>query len=255
MIIKCDFHIHSCVSPCGDLSMSPSYIAEVLAEKGVKLAALTDHNTALNCPAFAAACKKFGIAALYGMEVQSQEEVHVLSLFSDLQTALDFSNEIYEMLPPIMNNPEKTGDQVYVDENDDILGEVDKYLITSADLSIDDLEKRIHALGGLCIPAHVDRPAFSLMSQFGFIPEGNYDAVEVTRIPPVTTYPYTNKQVPLDTLHYHLTTSSDAHYPEHIARRPFDLDIGDIPLIKKDGTVNLDAVRSGLSKRPTSANC
>ena len=90
------------------------------------------------------------------------------------------------------------------------------------------------------------------MSQFGFIPEGIYDAVEVTRIPPVITDPYTNKQVPLDTLHYHLTTSSDAHYPEHIARRPFDLDIGDLPLIKKDGTVNLDAVRSGLSKRPTS---
>ena len=108
MIIKCDFHIHSCVSPCGDLSMSPSYIAEVLAEKGVQLAALTDHNTALNCPAFAAACKKFGIAALYGMEVQSQEEVHVLSLFSDLQTALDFSNEIYEMLPPIMKSQYKT---------------------------------------------------------------------------------------------------------------------------------------------------
>lgn len=254
MIIKCDFHIHSCVSPCGDLSMSPSYIAELLEEKGVQLAALTDHNTALNCPAFAIACMKHGIAALYGMEVQTQEEVHVLSLFSDLQTALDFSDEVYDQLPPIMNDPEKTGDQVYVDENEDILGEVDKYLITSTAFSVDDLEKRIHQLGGLCIPAHVDRPAFSLSSQLGFIPEGNYDALEVTRIPPMVADPFTGKQVPLGTLGYHLTTSSDSHYPEHIARRPFDLDIGDLPLIKKDGTVNLDTVRAGLLKRPTSAD-
>lgn len=244
MLINCDIHLHSCLSPCGDLSMSPSYIAEILDEKGIQLVALTDHNTSLNCTAFAAACKKYNIASLFGMEAQPAEEVHVLCLFSDLNTAMSFSEEIYNLLPPIMNVPEKTGDQVFVDENEDILGEVEKYLITSAAMTLDELAKRVHTLGGIVIPAHVDRPAFSLSSQFGFIPEGDWDALEVVRMPGQTT------QNEVNTLGYPLTTSSDAHYPEHIGRRPFTLDIGDMPLLNADGSVNIETIKAALQKRP-----
>lgn len=239
MIITADFHIHSCLSPCGDLAMSPLAIAEVLSQKGVQLAALSDHNSALNCPAFADCCRAKGIAALYGMELQTAEEVHVLALFSRVETALDFGREVYDTLPPIMNDPEKTGDQVYVDADENILGEVEKYLITSSVYGIEQAAARIHALGGLCIPSHADRAAFSLMSQFGEIIDGDWDALEVTRIPSSE-----------NTLGYPLTTSSDAHYIEHIARRPFTLDIGDRALFDGSGAVDIEVVREALQLRP-----
>ncbi len=254
---KADFHIHSCLSPCGDLAMSPKAIVAALKEKGVQIAALTDHNTSLNCPAFAHHCKEAGIIPLFGMEAQTQEEVHVLCLFSSLDIALAFSEEIYNLLPSIMNNPEKTGDQVYVDEDDDIIGEVDKYLVISCDYDLDSLTKRVHNLGGVVIPAHVDRASFSLTSQLGFIPPGDWDALEVVRLPPATVNWVDGKQqnMPLDTLGYPLTTSSDAHYVEHVARRTFELDFSGSPLygaggiLNDDGSVNIDTLKEALQRR------
>lgn len=247
MIINADLHLHSCLSPCGDLEMSPTQIAFYLHQKNIQLAALTDHNSALNCPAFAEACKKYGIATLFGMELQTLEEVHMLCLFSKLETALLFSKEIYEIMPDIKNIPEKMGDQVYVDENENILGEVDKYLVTSADISIDDSAKRVHQLGGIIIPAHADRSAFSLTSQLGFIPEGDWDAIELVRLPSQIA----DKSQIIDTHGYPLTTSSDAHYIEHIARRPFQLDLENNDLTNSDGTVNIPTILTSLAKLST----
>lgn len=249
MILKADFHIHSCLSPCGDLDMSPTAIAEHLAQKNVQIAALTDHNSSLNCPAFEKTCTRNGIFPLFGMELQTIEEVHILCLFADTQSALDFGSEMYQIMPAVMNIPEKMGDQIYVDENEDIIGEVEKYLVTSADLSIDQAAARVHQLGGIVIPAHVDRPAFSLSSQLGFIPDGDWDALEVIRIPSSE-----------NTLGYPLTTSSDAHYLEHIARRPFTLDLENIASIEElfalktdtpNGTKSVtEAIKKALIKRP-----
>src|SRR5574344_2746959 len=240
MIIHTDLHLHSCVSPCGDLFMSPKKIVETLESKHIQLAALTDHNISMNTPAFSICCKQHHIAALYGMEAQTAEEIHVLTLFSNVETALDFCQSWYDILPTIINKPEKTGDQVYVNEKDDILGEVEKYLIISAPVSLDELEQQVHKVGGLVIPAHVDRPSFSMMSQLGSIVDGKWDALEFVKpdaAPALLPSPYP------------VTTSSDAHYVEHIGRRAFDLDIGDLPLLCEDGTVNLEAVRAGFAKR------
>lgn len=245
MIVRADFHLHSCLSPCGDLSMSPRAIAARLAELGIRLAALTDHNTALNCPAFDLACKEFGVSALFGIEAQPREECHILCLFSTPEAALAFGSELYDLLPPVMNIPEKMGDQIFVDENEDIAGEIDKYLITSADIGIDELAARAIELGGIVIPAHVDRPSFSLTSQLGFIVDGPWAALEVVRMPDRTQYANA-----LDTRNYPLITSSDAHFPEHIGRRAFDLDIADANLLRADGRVDLEMIRAALERRP-----
>jgi len=238
---KCDFHIHSCVSPCGDLFMSPRVIAEELLKRDIKIAALTDHNTSLNCPAFKIACETLGIFPLFGMEAQSLEEVHCLCLFEDLKIAMDFSQEIYELLPNIKNVPEKMGDQVFVNEEDEILGEVEKYLVISIPLSIDEIEKKVHKLGGLFIPAHADRPAFSMFSQLGYIPKGKYDAIEVTRIPPMVQNPLTQELEPLETYDYPLISNSDAHYEEHIGRRTTILEI--------EGNITLESIRKAMLQR------
>ena len=147
---------------------------------------------------------------------------------------------------PFPNDPEKTGDQVYVDEEDNIAGEVAYYLVNPLDLSIEAIGAKAGEYGGLVIPAHVDRPAFSMTSQLGVVVAGPWAALECTRIPPALN------GSPLDTLGYPLTTSSDAHYPEHVGRRPFALDLSAEELQPGGPGTEADpaAFARALAKRP-----
>jgi len=188
--------------------MSPAAIAEQALAKGLRAAAITDHNSALNCRAFDTCCRRLDILPIFGIEVTSIEEAHVLCLFETVSQAENLGNIIYERLPDILNNPEKFGDQVYVDEDENILGEVDKYLVSAAEISLDDLCIIVHELNGMFIPAHIDKPVFSIPSQLGFLPEMNYDALETTTIP-----------CPVDTGAYVLIKNSDAHYLEEVGKR------------------------------------
>jgi PHP family Zn ribbon phosphoesterase len=246
MALLTDLHNHSCLSPCGSLDLSPRRMLEIAAAKGLQVMALTDHNSSLNCPAFAKLCSQFGIIPVFGMEATTSEEIHALCLFTSLESSLAFSEYAYSILTPFLNNPEKTGDQVYVDEDDNIEGEVEYYLVNPLDLSIDEVGLKAAEYGGIVIPAHVDRPAFSMISQLGVVTGGPWAAIECVRLPPFFN------NIPLDTLGYPLTTSSDAHYPEHIGRRPFELDITREELQPGGpGTeADLEAFKRALQKRP-----
>ncbi|MDR1287511.1 MAG: PHP domain-containing protein [Treponema sp.] len=253
MPLLADLHNHSCLSPCGSLDLSPRLLVELAAAKGVRLLALTDHNSSLNCPAFAKLCPRYGIIPLFGMEATTQEEIHVLCLFSGLEEALAFGEYAYSIIMPLPNDPEKTGDQVYVDEDDNIEGEVEYFLPNALDLGIDGIGAQAAAFGGIIIPAHVDRAAFSMTSQLGAVVEGPWAAVECVRIPPRTGAPPQGGEASLlDTLGYPLTTSSDAHYPEHVARRPFELDTCAEELQPGGpGTkADLEVLKQALAKRP-----
>lgn len=214
MLVRADFHIHSCVSPCASLEMSPAAIAEKAKEKGLDLVALTDHNTALNCPAFKVNCAQQGLWSLYGMEVTSSEEAHLVCLFEDVETALEFSDFVYKYMPDIENKPEVFGDQVYVDENEDILGEVEKYLGNASGLSIDDVREEVFFRNGLFIPAHVDKPVFSIVSQLGFLPDADYTAIEVFN--PANAKDYSQ---------YPVISDSDAHYLDDVAKKHLYIDV------------------------------
>lgn len=213
MDLRCDLHIHSCLSPCGSLEMSPSEIVKIARERGLDVIAIADHNSALNSPAIEVLCRDVDITPIFAIEATSSEEFHSLCLFSDSQTAVQFGRELYEALISRSNIPEKFGDQVFVDENDEILGELDKYLTGGAlPYSSDKLLKMVHNRGGLFIPAHIDRAAFSISSQLGFLPPDPYDALEITIYP-----------TPLNTGLTPLICGSDAHYPEDIGKRFFHL--------------------------------
>ena len=243
MPILADLHNHSCLSPCGSLELAPRVLAAAAAAKGVGLLALTDHNSALNGPAFAAACVPFGILPLFGMEATTTEEVHVLCLFASLDAALSFGELAYSLLPSFPNDPERMGDQVYLDEEENIVGEVEHYLGAALDLGLEDIGPLVARYGGLVVPAHVDRPAFSMTSQLGFVTDGPWSAVECVRIPSTVL-----------TRGYPLITSSDAHYPEHVGRRPFSLD-AETEELAPGGYgrgVSLEALRTALSRRPRS---
>jgi hypothetical protein len=175
------------------------------------------------------------------MEATTSEEIHVVCLFANLEASLSFSSYAYSILTPFPNDPEKTGDQVFVDENDNIEGEVEYYLVNPLDITVDQIGGTVAEYGGIVIPAHVDRPAFSMTSQLGVMVDGPWAAVECVRLPPL-----------IDTLGYPLTTSSDAHYPEHIARRPFSLDITMEELAPHgfEGEADMAALTKALRKMP-----
>ena len=230
--------------------MSPGLLAEVAASKKIEILALTDHNSSLNCPAFAYHCKQFGVIPVYGMEVTTQEEVHILALFANLDAALSFGEYIYSIITPFLNNPAKTGDQVYVDEDDNIIGEVEYYLSNAADIGVDALGTKTAEYNGIVIPAHVDRPAFSMTSQLGVIVDGPWTALECVRIPPLSKFA-DNSSPPLNTHGFPLISGSDAHFPEHIGRRPFELDIAREELLplgpEKD--MDIEALKKALGRR------
>lgn len=217
MRFRADLHTHSCLSPCGDLDNSPQRIAQLAAERGLNVVALTDHNTAANCPAFADACRRTGIHPLFGAETTSREEVHVLALFGDLEAALQWGAWVYARLPDIRHDPERLGDQVVVTADDEIIRFEERYLVTAIDADLTEIVRATHALGGISIPAHIDRSTTSISSQLGFLPDDPFDAVEVTRLPPA-----------IDTRGLALTCASDAHYPADVGARWIAFD-GDEP--------------------------
>ncbi|MDR2700857.1 MAG: PHP domain-containing protein [Spirochaetaceae bacterium] len=250
-----DFHNHSCLSPCGSLELSPRVLAEAAAARDVKILALTDHNTSRNCPAFAVHCKRLGIIPLYGVEVSALEEAHMVTLFGNLEAALDFGEYIYSIITPLPNNPEKTGDQVYVDADDNIVGELEYFLPVAANIGVDELGPEAAKYGGIVIPAHIDRSAFSMASQFGAVVPGPWAALECIRIPPALTLGYAapsgNETKLLDTLGFPLVTGSDAHYIEHVGRRSFELDAAIEELLPggPGGDVDMEALKRALGKR------
>ena len=162
-------HIHSCLSPCGDWEMSPKRIVQQSLEVGLDLIAICDHNTAENVGVAMCEGEKQGVHVLPGMEVCSKEEVHILALFEKLAQALEMQEYVYANLPG-ENNPDVFGCQVVANENDEVLGENPRLLIGATRLGLHGIVEKIHLLGGLSLCSHVDRPAYGVINQLGFIP-------------------------------------------------------------------------------------
>jgi hypothetical protein len=196
------------LSPCGDWDNSPSAIARRAKELGLDLIALTDHNSALNCPAFREACNRQEIASCYGLEITTREEVHILALFESVESALEMGQFVANNFPDIKNDPERFGDQIVVDHDDYVLDEVEVFLLSASNLSIEEIVGKTLSLGGLSIPAHIDRTAFSLGSQLGFVPDLPFSAVETVRLP---VHPSPG--------HLTVISDSDAHYLPDVGNR------------------------------------
>ena len=178
---KADMHIHSCLSPCGDWDMSPRRIIKKSLEVGLDLIAICDHNSVENAGVAIREGEKQGVQVLPGMEICSKEEVHILALFQDLDPARKMQSYVYTNLPG-ENKPEVFGCQVVANEIDEVLAENPRLLIGATQLGLHDIVNKTHELGGLSISCHVDRPAYGIINQLGFIPADlELDGVEVSR--------------------------------------------------------------------------
>ena len=124
-----DLHIHSCLSPCGDDDMTPANLVGMAAVKGLDVIALTDHNTCKNCPAAMHHGAEYGVTVIPGMELTTEEEIHVICLFPSLQDALSFDTRIGSKLMPFPNREDIFGKQQIMNEKDEVTGTVENLLI------------------------------------------------------------------------------------------------------------------------------
>lgn len=211
--VKADLHIHTVLSPCADLEMSPANIVKVAVEREIKIIGITDHNSTLQCNTVRSIAKDFDMLVLMGAEVTSREEVHSLAFFESEHNLSRFQDFLELKQPKIKNDPKKFGYQAVVDANDTILKQVDNYLGIALDAGIEEIEEVIHDLGGIFIPAHVDRGRYSLMSQLGFIPDDiRADAFEIYNRTPLTRFLKENSHL----MQHTFVRNSDSHYLDSI---------------------------------------
>ncbi|MBQ7836629.1 MAG: PHP domain-containing protein [Clostridia bacterium] len=166
-----DLHIHSCLSPCGDGDMTPANIAGMAAVKGLQIAALTDHNSTENCPAFFSACRAYGIIPVAGMELTVSEDIHLLCLFRSLESAMDFGREVDKYKIRIKNRPDIFGHQIIMDHEDKVIGEEESLLLNATMLSLDEGTALVKKFGGVCYPAHIDRESNGAVAVLGAFPD------------------------------------------------------------------------------------
>ena len=227
-VYYCDLHIHSCLSPCGDDDMTPGNIVGMSCLNGLGIVALTDHNSVKNCPAFFKIAKDNGIIPVAGVELTTSEDVHVVCLFRDLDSALDFGEFIEKRRNRIENDPSIFGRQQIMDENDLAIGEEKYLLINSVNISLDEAFDETEKRGGVCYPAHIDRTSNGIISMLGDIPpEPRYTAFELNDIESLegclAGYPILRERKMVH------VQSSDAHYLTDISERGFAIELDDEP--------------------------
>jgi len=214
-LFRTDLHIHTVLSPCGDLEMSPVNIVSTAIRHGLDIIGITDHNSTKQCETVWKLGQNLGLIVIPGCEITSREEVHCLAFFADFDALAVFQEFLDRHLTMIPNNTNVFGYQVVVDENEQILEEIEHYLGASLDMSIEEIEQKVHDLSGIFIPAHIDRPRNSLFSQLGFIPpELKVDALQISKLADEKAIREKYKIKPEITL----VKFSDAHYPGDLGK-------------------------------------
>lgn len=230
MLLHTDFHIHSALSPCGDEDMTPNNVVNMAILKGLDAIAITDHNTAENAWAFVEVGKQLGLTVIPGMELQTKEEVHGICLFPELSAALEFQRIVHEKLPELLNNERVFGPQLLLDTEDEVIGHQQRLLLTSAELSLEEAYGFVKSLGGVFIPAHIDKGANGIISTLGFIPENiDFKTLEYKSWDKVNNF----IKCGLLRADYQFIRSSDAHYLQDILEEGNELECSgnDVPSI------------------------
>lgn len=166
-----DFHIHSCLSPCGDNDNTPNNIAGMASLLGLNIVALTDHNTCKNCPAFFDAAKRYGIVPIAGMELTTAEDIHIICIFETLENAMAFDGEIQKYRVLIKNRTEIFGEQIIMNGEDEVIGTEENLLPNATTLSVENVPELVNRFGGVCYPAHIDRTSNGIIEVLGTFPE------------------------------------------------------------------------------------
>lgn len=205
MKLTYDLHVHTALSPCGEEEMSPNNIVNMALLNDLDVIAITDHNSCENTRAVLEVAKGTPLLVIPGMEIETREEIHVVCLFSDLDSVYNVQKQIYAHLPPLRNNKKVFGEQLLFDEEDEIIGRLERLVAFATDLSIDEVKTLVESNGGVFIPAHIDRPSYSILSNLGMIPSNmKLKTLEISRFADYEAYSIKYPQ-------YRIIQCSDAH--------------------------------------------
>ena len=187
--------------------------------------ALTDHNTCKNCPAFFAAAKAYGVIPVAGMELTTSEDIHVVCLFETLEQAMAFDEEVDSKRIKIKNREDIFGEQLILNEDDEIIGK-DEFLLSNATMiSLDEAPALVKKYGGVCYPAHIDRDANGIVAVLGTLPETPaFHCVEIHGLENIE--PYKER---FDLKDKVVVISSDAHYLQDVRDKENFFELDDEP--------------------------
>ena len=205
--------------------MSPANIIGMALRKGISLIGISDHNSTRQAPLIQELGEKQGLRVLCGTEINSIEEVHALAYFPTLERLAEFQTYLDHHLPDIKNNSDKFGYQVVVDAEEQITYEEERLLISALDVDLNTIERVVHSLDGIFIPAHIDKSRFSILSQLGFVPKDlRYEALELSFR--VTPEEFIRQNAYLSGNPF--IRSSDAHYVDDIGKVTTTLSLPDL---------------------------
>ena len=222
MKFKYDFHIHSCLSPCGGEDMTPNNIAGMAMLSGINVLALTDHNSVKNCPAFFEACRKVGIVPIAGMELTTSEDIHMVCLFPTLEAAMEFGAFVDENRMKIDNRPDIFGEQIIMNGDDEEIGREESLLIFATDLDVISAARIVRERGGVAYPAHIDKQSNGIIAILGDIPaEAGFTSAEVRDAAKIAelreNYPILKNML--------IVSDSDAHALETMSIDPPEIEL------------------------------
>lgn len=179
--ILADFHIHTLLSPCAEIEMTPHHIVMRAAEFGIGAVAITDHNASANALAAVKAGERYGVKVFPGMEVECLEEAHIVVLFDTLKQLNAWQQLVDGKMNGLLNNAEKFGGQFVVDDDDNFIREEERLLLAPLRMTAAEVVREAERLGGMSIAAHIDRPSYSIVGQLGFIePDFGFAAAEIS---------------------------------------------------------------------------
>jgi PHP family Zn ribbon phosphoesterase len=177
-----DLHVHSLLSPCAEVEMTPRNIVWHAAQHGIDIIAITDHNAADNVMAALEAAKGTGVTVIPGMEVETKEEIHLIVLFEKIRQLKVWQQYVDAHRSGAFNDETRFGAQFIVDAEDNLVSVKPELLLGPLTAGVKEITGSVRELGGICIASHIDRPAYSIISQLGFIPDDiELAAVEVSR--------------------------------------------------------------------------
>ena len=206
MLVRYDLHIHSALSPCADNDMTPVTIVAYAALNGVDMVAISDHNAINNVEVAQKAGEAFGVVVVPAIEVQTAEDVHVLCLFRTFADLKAFHSSLE--FAKVKNRPEIFGEQLILDEDDNVVGTLEDLLLVSSTVSSSELPALAKKYNGVAIAAHIDREANGMVQILGDVEE-EYSVVELsTRASEDERAKYAQK--------YKVIVDSDAHTLESI---------------------------------------
>lgn len=213
-----DLHIHTLLSPCAEVEMTPHHIVLRAAQYGVDAVAITDHNASANAEAAVKAGGRYGVKVFPGMEVECREEAHIVALFDTLEQLAAWQSIVDANMSGLTNKPERFGAQFIVDDDDNFVAEEPRMLLGPLKLPAAEVISGVNALGGMAIAAHVDRPSYSLLMQLGFLPSSM--GLAAAEISPVGIRELRDQKLKMVLGGLNYVTSSDAHMMESFITGP-----------------------------------